>query len=100
LWAYRQLVIDLVLAWPVFLGTADQGSGQRPPGPPSRHPRWGVDHDQGGLEQTGSDGEEPQPEGGLELGGDDRPWLRPERLHSQGMCTLLRHDDSTFDGVA
>jgi hypothetical protein len=54
---------------------------------------------QGGLEQARGDHDQPQPNRGLELGGDARPRIRPERVDAGGMCAFSSHDDSTSDGV-
>ena len=40
------------------------------------------------------DGEEPQPEGGLDLLGDARPDPRPGRVDPGRVCGFAYHDDS------
>jgi hypothetical protein len=59
----------------------------------------GLDHDHGGLEQARGDGEEPQPDRGLQLGGDARPRIRPWHVGSRRMCAGSFHDDPTSGGV-
>jgi hypothetical protein len=68
------------------------GEGQQPDGDADGHlgrraniPGGGIDHGQGGLEPARGDRDQPQPIGGLELGGDARPWTPPERVHSRRM---------------
>jgi hypothetical protein len=82
------------------------GEGQQPAGDADGQlgrradlPIGGVDHDQGGFEQAGGDGEQPQPEGDEERGGDARPGIRRRRVDPRRMCILAYHDDATSDGM-